>query len=387
MQLHISNGDSAGDMLKASSKIEGEILCWRDVLHDGPIIALEGNEYYKARAAFIHSVINEQDSIIQVKNPNTVTENDILKSFQTRQSLLNNLEKYTQITLWFEHDLYDQLQLAECLYHLAKSKNICSKTNIICIGEHQQIPYFHGLGNLSIVQMEALFNDKKALTIEHLKQGSRVWHAIASNTATDLQALISENFSALPFMHNALRRFAQEYPALEDGLTLSQRYILQSLAEPLSELPILLANLKSSEQNGHLQSGFTAEKRYQQIMSEKDLSFTRLFINTQTLEQAPFLGDTWLMKEILTLSNANVPYIQSNSVKSKNSQPHQGEHQVSEAGAFYSITEAGLAALQGNMHWYPDNDYDLWRGGIHINNEHLIMWNEKESRLVNYNDK
>ena len=185
MQLHISNGDSAGDKLKASSKIEGEILCWRDVLHDGPIIALEGNEYFKARAAFIYSVLNEQDSIKQVNNPNTVTENDIMKSFQTRQALLNNLHKYTQITLWFEHDLYDQLQLAECLYHLAKSKNICSKTNIICIGEHKQTPYFHGLGNLSIAQMEALFNDRKSLTIEHLQQGSRVWQAIVSNSAND----------------------------------------------------------------------------------------------------------------------------------------------------------------------------------------------------------
>ena len=377
MQLHICNGDSAGDMLKASSKIAGDILCWRDVLYDGPIIALEGNAYFKSRAAFIYSVIHKQDA-------NTINENDILRDFQTRQTLLSNLDRYTQITLWFEHDLYDQLQISECLYHLAKIKYICTKTSIICIGEHQQVPYFHGLGNLSITQMEALFADRQALTIAHLQQGSQVWHAIVSNTVTDLQMLISENFTALPFMKNALRRFAQEYPALENGLTLSQRYILQSLARPLSELPILRANLKCSEQAGHLQSGITAEKRYQQIMREQNISFTRLFISIQTLEQAAFLGDAWLMKEINTLSHANVPYIQRHSIQPLFTHIHNGEHHVARAESAYSITEAGLAVLQGNRHWYPDNDYDLWRGGVHINNQHLIMWNDKKSQFVNY---
>ena len=152
---------------------------------------------------------------------------------------------------------------------------------------------------------------------------------------------------------------------------------MQSLAQPLSELPILRANLKYSEQAGHLQPGITTEKRYQQIMREQNISFTRLFINLQTLEQAPFLGDVWLMKEILTLSNANVPYIQRHYTK-----PYASDHQVSETETVYSITEAGLAALQNNRYWYPDNDYDLWRGGVHINNKHLILWNNKKSQFV-----
>ncbi len=39
VKLHITNGDCAGDMIRAAAGIEGEILCWRDLLHDGPLFA------------------------------------------------------------------------------------------------------------------------------------------------------------------------------------------------------------------------------------------------------------------------------------------------------------------------------------------------------------
>lgn len=367
-KLHITNGDAAGDMLKASSAIEGDVLCWRDVLHDGPITVLEGAHYHRERAAFLWSVVSGNSPLPQFDG----SEFEILKNFEDRALRLNNLDKYDELVLWFEHDLYDQLQLAECLYHLAKQRHICDKTRIICIGDHSGVPYFHGLGNLSIVQMEDLYPGRKPLVREQLQQGSQVWHALSSATPDALQGLLGQSFSDLPYMRAALRRFAQEYPSIENGLTRTQHYILQSIATPLTELPILQANLAQQEGAGHLDKGMSAAQRYEEIMSSDEIRIGRLFVNLQTLEQAPFLGDTWLIKEIDTLARATVPYINLNTDKGESWN----------VKTVYKITEAGLAALEGNGRWGMDNDYDLWRGGVHITNNRLVLWDDAQSRFM-----
>lgn len=367
MKLHITNGDSAGGMIKEAASLEGEVLCWRDVLHDGPIIAEEGDELYRARAAFLWSVMDAKSPLPKFRG----TEETILQGYVERQALLHNLDKYDEIILWFEHDLYDQLQLAECLYHLAKVRNICEKTSIICIGEHDGVPYFHGLGNLAIPQLEALFPNRQPLTPDHLREGKRVWHALASSNTEALEKLILEQFSALSFMQDALKRFAREYPWTGSGLTLTQQYVLQSIISPLEELPILLSNLKMHEQAGRLEPGVNAERRYEEIMSSKDIRFGRLFINMQTLEEAPFLGDSWLMKEISTLSSATVPYIKC----------HHADGNTWDLNTVYSATEAGMDALKGKLRWGVDNQYDLWRGGVHITHQQLVLWDDVQGRF------
>jgi hypothetical protein len=51
--LHVTNGDSAAEGIRASG-VAGEVLPWRDVLHEGPVPAgLALAELSRVRAGFI----------------------------------------------------------------------------------------------------------------------------------------------------------------------------------------------------------------------------------------------------------------------------------------------------------------------------------------------
>lgn len=100
--LHICNGDSASHTLNASS-IPGDVLPWRDVLHDGPVpsnFSLE--ELSEIRARYLAS-------------STAFAFESIRRDFDVRDAHLQNAATYDEVMLWFEHDLYDQLQLIQLL--------------------------------------------------------------------------------------------------------------------------------------------------------------------------------------------------------------------------------------------------------------------------------
>ena len=53
-----------------------------------------------------------------------------------------------ELVLWFEADLYDQLQLVQVLGRLAGLGVDPGRVTLICIGEHLGIAHFGGLGEL-----------------------------------------------------------------------------------------------------------------------------------------------------------------------------------------------------------------------------------------------
>ena len=61
-----------------------------------------------------------------------------------------------EYVLWFEADLYDQLQLAQIVARLAALGVAPERVTLICIGEHRGIAHFGGLGELEAEQLERL---------------------------------------------------------------------------------------------------------------------------------------------------------------------------------------------------------------------------------------
>ena len=117
--LNITNGDSAVLIMK-EAKIQGDFLPWRDVLHVGAVPeGLSFEELSQVRA----------DYIIEKA---WGTPKDIYKSFDERLEILANIEQYGKIVLWFEHDLYDQLQMLQILDWFATKPLLLNRLSIIC---------------------------------------------------------------------------------------------------------------------------------------------------------------------------------------------------------------------------------------------------------------
>jgi hypothetical protein len=185
--LHVTNGDSTVATL---AQLGIDALPWRDALHEGPV--LPGRPDLRAQAM----------------------EADVAE-WHRRDAALAGHDG--PVVLWFEADLYDQLQIAEILTRL-RGRDVTLRQ----VGEHVGIAHFGGLGELAAEQLAAL--PQITLSQEAIDYGAGAYAALTSADPAGLLALGPS--SELRFMREALTRLAQEYPSTRDGLSLSERRLL-----------------------------------------------------------------------------------------------------------------------------------------------------------------
>src|SRR6478752_6215362 len=97
--IHVTNGDSVVRAIGEAMRSH-DVLPWRDVLHEGP--PPEGLTLEKmsdVRAQFLAEC-------------GWATYKSVLREMGGRDTALLTAPT---VTLWFEHDLYDQLQLIQIL--------------------------------------------------------------------------------------------------------------------------------------------------------------------------------------------------------------------------------------------------------------------------------
>src|SRR5258708_37766293 len=102
--LHVTNGDSVVHSFRDGG-LRGTYLPWRDVLHDGAVprrATLE--EMSDVRAKEIHGLGGYGDY------------DSLRADFASRDATLAGFRDHEEGVLWFEHDLYDQLQPLRILH-------------------------------------------------------------------------------------------------------------------------------------------------------------------------------------------------------------------------------------------------------------------------------
>jgi hypothetical protein len=210
--LHITNGDCAVAML--SQVFKEAILPWRDVLHEGPVhagMALE--ELSRRRAAFIAQA--GWAPLAQVQ-----------ESFIERDAVLVNAMRHEEVVLWFEHDLYDQLQLIQLLDWFRFHPH--PRLSLVCEAEY--------LATMAPARAAQLFRQRRPVGDAQLEAGSAAWGAFGSAEPFRIQDAFD---ATLPFLGAALRRLLEEYPWTGDGLSRLERQALEALRDgPLEFEPL-----------------------------------------------------------------------------------------------------------------------------------------------------
>src|SRR6266545_5259925 len=139
--LHVTNGDSAVAGLRASGLVR-RVLPWRDVLHEGPVPDVPDPELRRVRAAAL-------------SDGDPAGPQGYLRWLGHRDHTLAD-NRDGEYVLWFEADLYDQLQLVQILARLDDLRVPPSRITLIRIGEHLGIAHFGGLGELQPSQLRGL---------------------------------------------------------------------------------------------------------------------------------------------------------------------------------------------------------------------------------------
>lgn len=216
--LHVTNGDSVVASFK-DGRIAGTYLPWRDALHDGPMPRRDSLEAESDVRAAYHAG--------QSSGPEY---NRWRAGFAERDRTLASFADYDELVLWFEHDLYDQLQLLQILDWLARQDISRRRVSLIQIGEHPDIPNFQGLGQLNGAQLAALLPTRSPVTTRQLAIGRDAWRAFGADDPTALVASTRRDEPEMPFLSAALIRLLEEYPSSHDGLTRTERQLLETIA-------------------------------------------------------------------------------------------------------------------------------------------------------------
>jgi hypothetical protein len=237
--LHITNGDSASGLMRQAG-FEGDILPWRDVLHEGPVPAqLSLPQLSSLRVRFLADKgWGERDAIAA--------------EFTARDAQLQSCSRYDRIVLWFEHDLFDQLQLLQLLAWFAENDRGGAQLFLLCIGSYSGVPDFGGLGELTPEQMAALCGREQTVTEAQLELGRAGFQAFGAADPQALNAFLARDLSALPYLRSALVRLQQEYPWRGDGLARSQRQLLQSVMSSGGDLPSMFRACAALEEARYL---------------------------------------------------------------------------------------------------------------------------------------
>ena len=314
--LHITNGDSIVGTFR-QVRFPGVYLPWRDILHDGPVPQTATlNELSDIRAQALASF-------------GAGAYNEIRADFAARDQALENSAKHEEIVLWFEHDLYDQLQLLQLLDWFSSNGNGGTKLSLIQINSYPGVKPFYGLGQLSGPQLARLFPTRTTVTQEHLGSGREAWQAFRAPEPTTLLELAAQQKSrVLPFFASALLRFLQEYPWTTDGLSRTERQILQAVA--------------------------AGQRKRQEI-----------YFQSSKQEETPW-GDGSVYLRLDGLTSAPNPALV--------------EVQKNE----YAVTDAGQKLLDGKADWIKlSGGIDRWLGGVYLNGQQpQWRWDDSNKTLV-----
>jgi hypothetical protein len=150
-----------------------------------------------------------------------------------------------------------------------------------------------------------------------------VWDAFRGPDPRSVETQARDDHPGLPFLGAALTRLLEELPSTQDGLARSERQLLLTLDDGATSLADLL--IASFQQ-----------------------------------EEAPFLGDTWLVERLDRLAGGQRPLVEGR----------------------WMLTDDGRAVLDGRLDAIEAVEPDRWLGGTHVNGPRPWRWDAEAGRVV-----
>lgn len=217
--LHVTNGDSvAGSLIEAG--FGDAVLPWRDVLHDGPVPGgLDAEALRNVRAQFI-------------AERGWASFERALADLTGRDAQLAACGAGDKLVLWFEPDLYDQLQLMQILTQMYL-RPLANRPDITIVASDEL------LGPLSVKELAKYESKQRVVSEVYLELAASAWEAFSPRGASQVESFespllssksyASDELAVLPHMVSALARLAQEHPTAPTGLSRTERQTLEVL--------------------------------------------------------------------------------------------------------------------------------------------------------------
>ena len=237
------------------------------------------------------------------------------------ERLHRTAEDYERVVLWMEHCSVCQLVLARLLAHYANAKRP-HVLELIAVNEFPGNQQFMGIGVLPPEALRLLWATRKPVTPAQLALGNEVWSAFASEDPRQLAAIARSGTPALPLMAPALLRQLRELPSVRTGLGLTEKLVLEALAEQRRIQGLLLGIL----------------------IGEREPLF--------------WIGDLGWMDVIKRMEQVSEAVL----TRSLQTEPPDNSPRYH----WLTITDLGRAVLRGERDWLSFRPPARWVGGVRI---------------------
>lgn len=326
--LHVANGHCTTSLIERSG-VPGRTEIWADPLNEGPVPGnITDDELLNIRAEFLAS--------------DTHAARDVAVDLKRWRAAVD-AEDYDELVLWFEHDLFDQLNLIQLLSHLGGRRR-SKPVTLVCIDAYPGHPHFKGLGELAPKDLDALFTTRRPVTAAQIELASRAWSAYRSPDPRAIEALVTGDTSALPFLAPALARHLEEFPSTSDGLSRSERRMMEQAIDGPAEI-------RSS------------------------------FLRMHQGETAYYIADAWFFDRAKDLSNASPALMQVTIASDEPNAPPLGT--IGLPPGTIALTPEGRDVLGGNADRIRLSGIDRWLGGVHVQGHgRAWRWSAQAGHLI-----
>lgn len=321
--LHVANGTATTRLFEPAG-IPGRSSIWADPLYEGPVPGhLTDTELVEVRSRFLGGPLH--------------ADVDPVNDLRNWRAAIRQHESYEELVLWFEHDLFDQLNLIQLLTWIRDRLPNDKTVSLICIGSFPGRRRFKGLGELTADELASLFGGRKRVSEAQYSLAKRAWQAFREPTPEALEALLQADTTALPNLAPAVMRFLQEYPSTIGGLSRSERRLLE--------------------------------------LAEGDpVDLVSVFPRMHDGEDVYYITDGSLADLVLSLSRTSPPMITVTADENVDVGLLKGS---------VKITDFGRAVLAGQQDRIATCGIDRWLGGVHLQGvTDIWRWDEQRQRIA-----
>jgi hypothetical protein len=197
-------------------------------------------------------------------------------------------------------------------------------------------PEFRGLGELSADELETLWPARSQVEDGAVETAAAVWDAFRAPEPKALAQWVARGTPSLPLLAPALERLLEELPAPGDGLSGTERTALRALADG-ARTP------------------------------------AAAFLAAQSLEPAPFLGDSWFYRALAELGRGSRRLVETREGGELPVPPPLGDGSRF-AGSDVRLTRDGERVLAGDADRVELLGIDRWVGGTHVATGAVWRW-------------
>ncbi len=183
MTVHVLPGDAQVEEF-AKTGLNGEVVVCREALVDGDVRANDLEEFWSVREEFLSRTYPDSNALYREK---------VVAEFEK----LVRLSKSGDINLWFEYELFCQVNMWFCVWLLRESKcDLYRVAPIFQLKEHTWL----GFGGLTTEELQQCYDERLKFTDSDIKLGAELWTAFQNRDHARLKELSRTESACFPYL-------------------------------------------------------------------------------------------------------------------------------------------------------------------------------------------